>query len=163
MDLTQRPWRAFNALLYSIIPTPFFSLPLSRPSPLFQAGRASPGICRALGGRRQLQTNASSPFHPSRTQTRHQYEIHLENSSVVELCPDEEDIPNIFFNVRGGGGARHVFHCITAVCSVAPQAAPAMATPLPGTLQGLGVGFMGVMAETCLVMVCPACAMVSTA
>lgn len=104
MDLTQRPWRAFNALLYSIIPTPFFSLPLSRPSPLFQAGRASPGICRALGGRRQLQTNASSPFHPSRTQTRHQYEIHLENSSVVELCPDEEDIPNIFFNVRGGGG-----------------------------------------------------------
>ncbi|KAL4425850.1 hypothetical protein ABPG75_009866 [Micractinium tetrahymenae] len=31
-------------------------------------------------------------------QTRHQYEIHLENSSVVELCPDEDDIPNIFFN-----------------------------------------------------------------
>jgi len=32
-------------------------------------------------------------------QTRHQYEIHLENSSVVELCPEEDDIPLIYFNV----------------------------------------------------------------
>lgn len=38
----------------------------------------------------------------SHVQTRHQYEIHLESSSVVELCPDEEDIPNIFFNVMPG-------------------------------------------------------------
>lgn len=31
-------------------------------------------------------------------QTRHQYEIHLENSSVVELCSEEDDIPHIHFN-----------------------------------------------------------------
>ncbi len=34
------------------------------------------------------------------TQTRHQFEIHLENSSVVEVCNEEDDIPHIFFNVR---------------------------------------------------------------
>lgn len=31
-------------------------------------------------------------------QTRHQFEIHLENQSQVEECVDEEDIPQIFFN-----------------------------------------------------------------
>lgn len=31
-------------------------------------------------------------------QTRHQYEIHLENSSVVEACNEEDDIPHIYFN-----------------------------------------------------------------
>lgn len=143
MDLTQRPWRAFNALLYSIIPTPFFSLPLSRPSPLFQAGRASPGICRALGGRRQLQTNASSPFHPSRTQTRHQYEIHLENSSVVELCPDEEDIPHIFFNVRGGG-APDMFFIALLLCAQWPRRPlPPWRPPFLALCKAWGLGLWG--------------------
>lgn len=31
-------------------------------------------------------------------QTRHAFEIHLENSSVVELCNEEDDIPHMFFS-----------------------------------------------------------------
>ncbi len=43
----------------------------------------------------------ASPLPPC-PQTRHQFEIHLENQSQVEECVDEEDIPQIFFNVRRG-------------------------------------------------------------
>lgn len=36
-------------------------------------------------------------------QTRHAFEIHLENSSVVELCNEEDDIPHMFFSVSAMG------------------------------------------------------------
>ena len=78
-----------------------------------------------------------APSSPRPPQTRHQYEIHLENGSQVELCPDEEDIPFLYFNVRpgaGGAGRAGSLRCAAPPCCpawpVARLAGPGLACGL---------------------------------
>lgn len=58
--------------------------------------------------------SVSPAFNPFRSailvqnfnQTRHQFEIHLENGSQVEPVQDEAEIPQLHFNVSAGRGDR---------------------------------------------------------
>lgn len=68
------------------------------------AGRPACPACRPRWTSPWHHLPSTQPSHPlclrpALPQTRHSLEIHLENGSQLELCPDEDDIPQIFFNV----------------------------------------------------------------
>lgn len=77
--------------------SPHFPLPAAR------RGTSTRSTWRTTTPTHPLISSLPCPTSPPPSQTRHQFEIHLETSSVVELCPDEEDIPFLYFNVRLSG------------------------------------------------------------